>query len=396
MISALKLFCDACLYLAFLTLTPYFMDSYLLIAVVPVVSALAGLLADRERRMPVRIILGLLPLVSLTFVSDITQVYFLIPLYVFVAYSIISDQMNIAYDDYRYWFGIPAVVVLAMMFVIITSDTDRPMALLFGALYLISGVITLRGKRLGSKADKASRRIDAFSVLAVVFSTATIICLIYGILINSEKLFETIMFPIGFIIKQLISLLVFLGKFVVRKPDEIDNTPEQTADDIYNEIFSNDTDQVINEITDKNDLWVVLLYRFILIVIAIAILVFFISVILKAARSLSGKDEDGEYVKGNGEEEIKRKKKEKTASDHSNRQKIRNIYREFLYHVKRNGIAVNKNTTSEDILDNSEFGDDPNAIRLRELYIRARYQQDCFVSADEVNEARTCLEMLTR
>ena len=396
MISALKLFCDACLYLAFLTLTPYFMDSYLLIAVVPVVSALAGLLADRERRMPVRIILGLLPLVSLTFVSDITQVYFLIPLYVFVAYSIISDQMNIAYDDYRYWFGIPAVVVLAMMFVIITSDTDRPMALLFGALYLISGVITLRGKRLGSKADKASKLIDAFSVLAVVFSTATIICLIYGILINSEKLFETIMFPIGFIIKQLISLLVFLGKFVVRKPDEINNTPEQTADDIYNEIFSNDTDQVINEITDKNDLWVVLLYRFILIVIAIAILVFFISVILKAARSLSGKDEDGEYVKGNGEEEIKRKKKEKTASDHSNRQKIRNIYREFLYHVKRNGIAVNKNTTSEDILDNSEFGDDPNAIRLRELYIRARYQQDCFVSADEVNEARTCLEMLTR
>ena len=309
MISALKLFCDACLYLAFLTLTPYFMDSYLLIAVVPVVSALAGLLADRERRMPVRIILGLLPLVSLAFVRDITQVYFLIPLYVFVAYSIISDQMNIAYDDYRYWFGIPAVVVLAMMFVIITSDIDRPMALLFGALYLISGVITLRGKRLGSKADKASKLIDAFSVLAVVFSTATIICLIYGILINSEKLFETIMFPIGFIIKQLISLLVFLGKFVVRKPDEIDNTPEQTVDDIYNEIFSNDTDQVINEITDKNDLWVVLLYRFILIVIAIAILVFFISVILKAARSLSGKDEDGEYVKGNGEEEIKRKKK---------------------------------------------------------------------------------------
>ena len=396
MISAIKLFCDACLYLAFLTLTPVFMESYLLIAVIPLVSALAGLLADKTRSTPIRIVLGLLPLVSLAFVSDIRQVYFLIPLMVYLAYSIITDQMNIAYDDYRYWFGIPAVVVLAMMFVIITSDTDRPLTLLFGALFLISGVITLRGKRLGSKADKTSKLIDAFSVLAVVFSTATIICLVYGILVNSEKLFETVMFPIGFIIKQLISLLVFFGKFIVIKPDEVDIKPEQTADDIYNEIFSNDTDQVINEITDKNDLWVVLLYRFILIVIAIAILVFFIYIILRMVRSFTGKDEDVNYEKANGEESISRKKKEKTASDHSNRQKIRNIYREFLYYVKKNGIAVNKNTTSEDILDNSAYGEDPNAIRLRELYIRARYQQDCFVSSSEVEEARKCLELLTQ
>ena len=99
MISALKLFCDACFYLAFLTLTPFFSSAHVLNAVIVLSTLIAGFLADRERRTPVRILLGLLPAVSLAFVSETAQLYFMIPLLIYLAYSIITDQMDISYDS---------------------------------------------------------------------------------------------------------------------------------------------------------------------------------------------------------------------------------------------------------------------------------------------------------
>ena len=57
MISALKLFCDVCFYLAFLTLTPFFSSAHALNAVIVISTLIAGFLADRERRMPIRILL---------------------------------------------------------------------------------------------------------------------------------------------------------------------------------------------------------------------------------------------------------------------------------------------------------------------------------------------------
>ncbi|MBR2826157.1 MAG: hypothetical protein IKE78_01460 [Erysipelotrichaceae bacterium] len=397
MISALKLFCDVCFYLAFLTLTPFFSSAHALNAVIVLSTLVAGFLADRERRMPVRIILGLLPAVSLAFVSETAQLYFMIPLLIYLAYSVITDQMDISYDQYRYWYAIPAIVTLAMMFVIITSPSDMPLSLMFGALHLLSGVITLRIKRVGRNADPASKILNAMTVLVVVFSVTVIIGLVYGLLVHSGELLEMILLPIGFIIRQFIGIFVFMSKQIVRKPEEqiIENEP--TAEDIYNEIFSNDTEQMSGETANEGGMFFVLLQRFVLIVLAVAALVLFVYLMVRVFRNFAGsKEDDVDYEKANGTETVNRKKKEKAASDRSNRQQIRNIYREFLFFVRKNGVSVNKTTTSEDILDSSPYGEDANAIRLRELYIRARYQQDSFVSNAEVSEARKCLELLTR
>ena len=205
-----------------------------------------------------------------------------------------------------------------------------------------------------------------------------------------------ILLPIGFIIRQFIGIFVFMSKQIVRKPEEqiIENEP--TAEDIYNEIFSNDTEQMSGETANEGGMFFVLLQRFVLIVLAVAALVLFVYLMVRVFRNFAGsKEDDVDYEKANGTETVNRKKKEKAASDRSNRQQIRNIYREFLFFVRKNGVSVNKTTTSEDILDSSPYGEDANAIRLRELYIRARYQQDSFVSNAEVSEARKCLELLT-
>ena len=276
MISALKLFCDVCFYLAFLTLTPFFSSAHALNAVIVLSTLVAGFLADRERRMPVRIILGLLPAVSLAFVSETAQLYFMIPLLIYLAYSVITDQMDISYDQYRYWYAIPAIVTLAMMFVIITSPSDMPLSLMFGALHLLSGVITLRIKRVGRNADPASKILNAMTVLVVVFSVTVIIGLVYGLLVHSGELLEMILLPIGFIIRQFIGIFVFMTKMIVRKPEEqiIENEP--TAEDIYNEIFSNDTEQMSGETANEGGMFFVLLQRFVLIVLAVAALVLFV------------------------------------------------------------------------------------------------------------------------
>ena len=76
----------------------------------------------------------------------------------------------------------------------------------------------------------------------------------------------------------------------------------------------------------------------------------------------------------------------------SNNEKIRMIYKEYLFCVKIRGVEIVRQTTSEDVLKASDgLPAAGEAERLRELYIRARYHSAVEMSEAEVDEAKALL-----
>ena len=76
---------------------------------------------------------------------------------------------------------------------------------------------------------------------------------------------------------------------------------------------------------------------------------------------------------------------------------LRRIYQTYLEYVNTQGMSIGKADTSKDVLERSKQTRDlPEAVRLRELYIAARYGDPDAVTRDQVDEAQRCLETILK
>ncbi len=77
--------------------------------------------------------------------------------------------------------------------------------------------------------------------------------------------------------------------------------------------------------------------------------------------------------------------------------KIRTAYRQYINHVKKEGAALSRGSTSEDILESSEEiaeMDDEREKELREIYIKARYGNPESVTAEDAARAQELLAQI--
>ena len=62
---------------------------------------------------------------------------------------------------------------------------------------------------------------------------------------------------------------------------------------------------------------------------------------------------------------------------------------------RKRGILIRKDSTSGEILNEEElYGFSPDARRLRELYLKARYADGDSITDDDVKEASECLRRI--
>ncbi len=91
----------------------------------------------------------------------------------------------------------------------------------------------------------------------------------------------------------------------------------------------------------------------------------------------------------------KRKKTAGNAAESSNARQIRNLYRKYLQLVRKQGVKIRRDSTSREILTEAQrLRDSPAAVRLRELYLTARYGDGSSVTFQDVQEAALCLQRI--
>lgn len=79
----------------------------------------------------------------------------------------------------------------------------------------------------------------------------------------------------------------------------------------------------------------------------------------------------------------------------TNRGKVRHYYREYLRHGQKRGLTVRKYDTSGDILEKTPADTDREAAAaLRQIYLRARYDETGEVTAEQAEEARALLKKI--
>ena len=89
--------------------------------------------------------------------------------------------------------------------------------------------------------------------------------------------------------------------------------------------------------------------------------------------------------------------KKKNSSRTSNRGKVRQFYREYLHREGKRGVKITKQHTTADILRRLSDGTDPDAAAdLREVYLRARYDEASEVTRGQVDAARSALKNIKR
>lgn len=85
-------------------------------------------------------------------------------------------------------------------------------------------------------------------------------------------------------------------------------------------------------------------------------------------------------------------KKKNKVKVFSNRAKVRRVYCDFLDIIRKNGITLNNRMTSEEVYEKIRtVFDDESAKALRNVYIKARYDDFSDVTNDEVRDAKQAL-----
>ncbi|MBR5868040.1 MAG: DUF4129 domain-containing protein, partial [Clostridia bacterium] len=80
----------------------------------------------------------------------------------------------------------------------------------------------------------------------------------------------------------------------------------------------------------------------------------------------------------------------------SNRGKVRKLYREYLKMVRRKGQKLETYQTTADILEKHPQNTDTEAAaRLRQVYLKARYDTGKAVTDEDVEQAKAAMKAVT-
>ncbi|MBO4831639.1 MAG: hypothetical protein J5569_04085 [Oscillospiraceae bacterium] len=400
-VNALEAVCDLLLGFTFASLFGACSGSWLLIGAVLALGFLSALILQKSKGgLPARILCALLPALGLIFAKSLPEALPPAVVIAFFAVLIFSGKIGICYEDYKYWFGFPAVPAAVVFAICFGGWPLRPAATVCAAAYLFLGVLVLRYKRMGAGAGPRLRAAGFAELTGALVFAVLAGLLLYAVMKHSVKVLETLLMPVGYLISGLAFMFDWivgmLGKMI---PEDEQLIPPEEAETVLPEdvpltetVPEEPADALAYARADKV-FWTVLT---VLAIIALIYILYRFWKMIRKARREGKRDaaaiEEGERGQHRFRLDLRRKKKRRGLSGN---EEIRSVYREYLSYVRSCGIEVSRQTTSEEVLEASEGLAAPaEAERLRELYIRARYHDSEEIGGAEVREAKTLLALI--
>lgn len=340
-----------------------------------------------------------LPLLSLVLVSGFMDVLILLPALGYTLVIIMRGDLSLDYYSFREVYvrtltGLGIFTVLVTFFGVFESMAsakvhvfDHETTIRFALLYAAAGVVLLRQLRMGSEGRSSSRILSGVQlgtlVLGIGGVTMAILALERALQKSAWSIIELLIQGIGFVFSLVLKFFVWLGDVLFpegsRAPEQIVETTgaaNATAAVVPPE-------ETVPGQTAAGEAgfpwWLALLF----VVVMVIVLIY----MLRTFHRNSPHAATRETVAKTAAPE--RKKKE---NRRSNRGNVRRAYREFLKSERKKGLKLRTNQTSADILEAAAPKTDAEAAaRLREVYLRARYDEKAVITADDVQTAKDAL-----
>ena len=390
LIQALEAVCDLLPYFALAALFKAYADPGPIIGTVLLLVFVSAVILKKADHKAVRLLCALLPLPGLFAARTSVQILFTLPALLIWLVIALSGKLGIHYEDYKYWFGIPAVPVLLMLLISVPRLPRYRVTVLCAALYLAAGILVLRRKRMGAGAGSAAKLLNIAEIAGALLCGVLACALGWELLAVSGRFLEMLLYPVGWLIAAFVRLFEWITAILVRM-----QPPEESAE--YTSTAAAGEEVIIPDTEVPNTesaayAWAETLGHAVLYILLLALFVFLVYLVYRTVSNIRTGAYGGDlrYEDTPGEKTVfgreRRKKRKKT--ERTNNEKVREIYREYLSYIRLSGVEIARQTTSEDVLTASkQLADSEEAEKLRALYIRARYDDAGQLSEEEVARA---------
>lgn len=364
-------------------------------------AAMAAWITDQGRE---KLRFGALLLPAAVFLLARTwfEALLLLPAVLYSVIVIIRGELALEYYSCRQNFlrGLVGIVCLyfgSYIYIYVDSLSDRgniPLdqqtLLCYGLLYGLSGVILLRQLRLGDGGGRRDRIRNA-GQLALTAGGGCV--LLVGLMVLERALRDSATSILRLAWEGFGTLIGIIGDLMRRL---FTQEMKEFYEDINTTAASAATepDYTLPLLTGEGSTVAVekpaasSSYPWWMAVLLLAAVLVMLVVMLRTFRAQRGGAESAQTL-----EKAEPGRQEKRNAPRSNRGKVRRYYREFLRSERRRGMKLRTDQTSEDILNQvSGKTDRTAAARLRQVYLRARYDEKSELTADEVQTAKNALK----
>lgn len=400
----LKVFSDCCICFAFLgacpSLLPYSYPLALAALICGLSAGLASYFSDKGENFFSRLCTPL-PLVSLLLAEGGREMFILIPVILYAAAVILRGTLQLDYYSFRRYF-IRSLVLLIVMWIGVNlcNFIEDPKGikemliqpgniLRYGIVHFICGITLQRQLRIGSQKHARDSRSQLLATLggtsAVIFGFVAAEPLLRESAVKLARLLFTVLIaPIAAVIEFFIHLFLQVVEEVqnselyqeaLQHAEEINPAGPNTYQEMYQEL--------IKDAPESGTPIFALLFTIIGMLTAV-VLMFMVFSKMRKTGDILGTERLADTPR-----------RERTRFNLSPRARIRQSYRDFLKQEKRRGTKIRKDCTTEEILRRLSSGANQTAAgELRELYIRARYDETREVSRAQAEAARTALRRI--
>ena len=399
----LRVLGDVCLYFAVVGAFPlFFTHDFMLLYPALLCAAGAGIGAwlDRKGRSVLKYASLLVPLASLLLADEAMEYLILAPALMYTALVLCRGTYEPEYYGFREQFlsvgrilCIFGGIVFALgyfegMFGDSWETYDISAVLLYGLIYGLTGVFLLRQLRMGPDSrprDRLANHVQMAVVLAVILGLALMaVALEESMRDVISWLLYTFMAAVGFIPVVIQEIIFWFlkeegGAYLEAVTPETTETAETVLPTYPTDVGVPQTPPA-----EAGFPW----WLAVLVLAALCAVMIFLMGSLRKGRAGAGSA--GELEMADGSEGARREPRR------SNRSKVRRLYRNYLKLVRRKGQRLEPDQTTADILENHpENTDAEAAARLRQVYLKARYDTENPVTDREVEQAKAALKQVT-
>lgn len=351
---------------------------------------------------PLRFLLSLLPGLCFLLAPFKFLLFFPALGWLYLILMLSFGRFGMFLDDYRRIYRIMLIVCLCSLAAnlahsaVYRGDVISYYSLGYALAFLFFGMLAMREMQMNAKMGTSWRLMNAATVIGIPALAIGSSVLLYYLLHSLQPVVSFLFRPIG-------SFLMWLfGRLFPGTSDDLLPTPMPTATPRPTPALviesGHEGRAVVEDNIEPNWLKPEALDKAAQLggYVVLAVLVLFaVYVVVRYVRLNRVVTSNGDYLYEETEEALPKRKKRAAQTERvsGNAQQVRRIYRKYMELMRENGVRIQKDSTSLDILDEAELLNlSPSAKRLRELYLKARYAEGGSVTREDVQEAQRCLQ----
>ena len=366
---------------------------------------LLGLVIVRINNPVIRGLLALLP--GLCFLIAPFTWLLILPVFAWIYYVIVMVLGNYAIplEEYRKAFIFMLSVSLFFVAANIANSTlmrnqvISAESLVYALVFLILGIFVMRRLRMGAQMDMRWQLRNVLSVVGIPLLAIGAALAVFLLLRFSTYALGAILAPIGrffiWLFHQLfptgnspideMTLEEAMKPFSIVQPVSLEESGS-VSEEMRGLEISNPYELLIERAATIGG-WILL--GILLVIVLLLIWHHARKNEAKADEELMYEEYESAPAKG------RKRRKNRLPLLAGNARQLRRIYKTYLEYRRDKGVAVYPSDTSADVLKRDlQLGESADAVRLRELYLAARYGNPSEVTRGQVQEAQACLERI--